>query len=93
MQGNCHPSKALFASLTAALDNGELEHAQDLLQELTDTIKSVSPEELSQNLDSFSTLNEQLLEAITTLESEKGLAKDQLSQYKANTKKLKAYTK
>ncbi len=93
MQDNSHPTAPLFSALTKALQDGELEQAQDLLKELTSILQSTPAEELGENITYFSALNEQLLEAIKTLEGEKGLAKDQLSQYRVNTKKLKAYTK
>ena len=93
MLDNQHPSAALFDQLQAALRENELDKAQTLLAELDSLLRGLSQQQIIDDQAYFAELQEQMLHAVENLTEQRSQAKSQLSQYKTNTNKLKAYSK
>ncbi|MFY8272918.1 hypothetical protein AAEU32_02140 [Pseudoalteromonas sp. SSDWG2] len=93
MRDKKHSSAPVSRALTLALEKSDIDGAQRALEQLSEVITNLTQQELLEHQAYFAALNEQMIGAIATLTKDKEAAKQQLSQYKANTNKLKAYSK
>tara|TARA_B100000700_G_C15062696_1_gene866952 strand:- start:11381 stop:11662 length:282 start_codon:yes stop_codon:yes gene_type:complete len=93
MLDNQNHSASLFDQLQAALRDNELDKAQAILAELDALLRRLSQQQIIEDQVYFTDLHERLLHAVANLTEQRAKAKKQLTQYKSNTNKLKAYSK
>jgi hypothetical protein len=93
MESNASKLLELTELLTEALNESDSEQVEVYFTELNEKIRSLSKKQLAAEELQFQTLNLKLIELNDLLYNRKESLKNQLSQFKVNTNKLKAYSK